>query len=73
MASAAFIGPRFGVQTPCLAATAFGADEALGPAGLRQIGGTGRVVGKLALELEQGAGKIDHGERCHCRLNFPQK
>src|SRR6266511_5288016 len=69
----AFIGPRLGVELPCLPVTAFGTDEAVRPAGLRQISGARGFIGETLLKFEEGAGEIGHGEHLrgpHVRFMF---
>src|SRR5512147_3227177 len=58
----AFIGPRLGVELPCLAVTALGTDEAVRPARLRQISGARGFIGEPPLKFEEGPREIGHGE-----------
>jgi hypothetical protein len=43
--------------------TARRAPEAVRPTGIRQICGTGTLIREAALELDERAGKVGHGER----------
>ena len=61
-AAGAFPGPRFGLQLPGFALAAAGADEALRPARREEVPDAGRLIRKTLLELDQGTGKIGHGE-----------
>src|SRR6516164_8474041 len=72
-AAGAFPCPRFGLQFPCLARAAAGADEALRPARRKEILGARLFIRKTLLELDQRAGKIAHGslpKRAHVRYLF---
>src|SRR6516225_6730109 len=60
-AAGAFPCPRFGLQLPCFARAAAGADEALRPARRKEILGARLFIRKTLLELDQRAGKIAHG------------
>jgi hypothetical protein len=55
-------GPCLGAQLPSLALTAGETDKARRPARCEQIFDTGRFIGEPALELNQRAGKVEHGE-----------
>ncbi len=59
-AAGAFPGPRLGLQLPRFALAASRADKAVRPARREEVGDTGRLIREAALELDQGAGKIDH-------------
>ena len=70
VATGAFEGPGLGLELPSLGMAADRADETLWPARCCKVSGTGSIVGKEALELNQRARKIRHGslQRSDCSL-----
>lgn len=60
VAVGALVGVRLGRQCPASGAAAGRAHEALRPAHLPQVRGTGCLIGKAPLELQQRAGKVGH-------------
>ena len=69
-AAGAFPGPRLGLQLPGFVPATCGADKAVRPARRKEIGDTGRLIRKAALELDQRAGKIGHGDLANRRRSL---
>jgi hypothetical protein len=60
-AAGAFPGPSLGLQLPGFVPAASGTRKAVRPARREKVSDAGRLIREAALELDQGARKIEHG------------